>query len=185
MTILESPFFRSVAAITRAMEKALTYMLGLCVLVMVLLVFGNVVLRYGFNSGITISEEVARMSFVWLIFLGTVIAFRTKQHLGVNMLLDRLPIMSQKIIHILRQLIIMWVLWLLMQGGWDQMVIGVNTALPVTGWSQALFSGMVWFSAVAMFVLAIGDIAIAIMTPAERSYQYRFRTAVDHVDDAE
>lgn len=185
MTILDSPVFQSVAAITRTVEKTLTYVLGLCVLVMLLLVFGNVVLRYGFNSGITISEEVARMSFVWLIFLGTVIAFRTKQHLGVNMLLDRLPVMLQKIIHILRQLIIMWVLWLLMQGGWDQMVIGVNTALPVTGWSQALFSGMVWFSAVAMFVLAIGDIAISIMTPAQRSYQHRFRTAVDTVDDME
>lgn len=185
MTILEGPFFRSTVTLTHAIERVLTYVLGLCVLVMLLLVFGNVVLRYGFNSGITVSEEVARMSFVWLIFLGTVIAFRTKQHLGVNMLLDRMPVMAQKIIHILRQLIIMWVLWLLMEGGWDQMVIGVNTALPVTGWSQALFSGMVWFSAIAMFFLAIGDIAIAIMTPAERTFQYRFRTAVDTVDDME
>jgi len=185
MTILESPFFRSTVAMTHAIEKVLTYVLGLCVLVMLLLVFGNVVLRYGFNSGITVSEEVARLSFVWLIFLGTVIAFRTKQHLGINMLLDRLPVMSQKIIHILRQLIIMWVLWLLMEGGWDQMIIGVNTSLPVTGWSQALFSGMVWFSAIAMFLLAIGDIVVAIMTPAVRAYQYRFRTAVDSVDDME
>lgn len=185
MTILEGSFFRSTVTLTHAIEKVLTYVLGLCVLVMVLLVFGNVVLRYGFNSGITVSEEVARLSFVWLIFLGTVIAFRTKQHLGINMLLDRMPVMAQKIIHILRQLIIMWVLWLLMEGGWDQMVIGVNTSLPVTGWSQALFSGMVWFSAIAMFLLAIGDIFIAIMTPADRAYQYRFRTAVDTVDEME
>lgn len=185
MTILESPLFRSAVTVTHTVEKILTYVLGLCVLVMLLLVFGNVVLRYGFNSGITVSEEVARLSFVWLIFLGTVIAFRTKQHLGVNMLLERLPIMLQKIIHILRQLIIIWILWLLMDGGWDQMAIGVNTALPVTGWSQALFSGMVWFSAAAMFVLAIGDIAIAIMTPADRAYQYRFRTAVDNAEEIE
>lgn len=185
MTILESSFFRSTVTLTHAIEKVLTYVLGLCVLVMVLLVFGNVVLRYGFNSGITVSEEVARLSFVWLIFLGTVIAFRTKQHLGINMLLDRMPVMAQKIIHILRQLIIMWVLWLLMEGGWDQTIIGLNTSLPVTGWSQALFSGMVWFSAIAMFLLAIGDIFIAIMTPADRAYQYRFRTAVDTVDEME
>lgn len=185
MTILEGPFFRSTVNMTHAIEKILTYVLGFCVLAMLLLVFGNVVLRYGFNSGITVSEEVARLSFVWLIFLGTVIAFRTKQHLGINMLLDRMPVMAQKIIHILRQLIIMWVLWLLMEGGWDQMIIGINTSLPVTGWSQALFSGMVWFSAIAMFLLAIGDIAIALMTPADRAYQYRFRTAVDTVDDME
>ncbi len=185
MTLLQSPLFRSAVTVTHAVEKVLTYVLGLCVLVMLLLVFGNVVLRYGFNSGITVSEEVARMSFVWLIFLGTIIAFRTKQHLGVNMLLDRLPVMAQKIIHILRQLIIMWVLWLMIEGGWDQTIIGINNTLPVTGWSQALFSGMVWFSALAMFLLAIGDIAVALMTPADQVYAYRFRTAVDNVDDVE
>ncbi|MFX9664927.1 TRAP transporter small permease subunit, partial [Acinetobacter baumannii] len=33
---------------------------------MVVLVFGNVVLRYAFNSGLTMSEEVSRWLFVWL-----------------------------------------------------------------------------------------------------------------------
>lgn len=41
---------------------------------MVVMVFGNVVLRYGFNSGIVISEEVSRYFFVWLTFIGAVIA---------------------------------------------------------------------------------------------------------------
>ena len=40
----------------RAIEWLLVALLG----VMVVLVFGNVVLRYGFNSGITFSEEVSR-----------------------------------------------------------------------------------------------------------------------------
>ena len=33
--------------------------------IMVVLVFGNVVMRYGFNSGITLSEELSRWLFVW------------------------------------------------------------------------------------------------------------------------
>ena len=37
---------------------------------MVVLVFGNVVLRYAFNSGLTMSEEVSRWLFVWLTFMG-------------------------------------------------------------------------------------------------------------------
>ncbi|MEO5883317.1 MAG: TRAP transporter small permease subunit, partial [Caldimonas sp.] len=40
---------------------------------MVVLVFGNVVLRYGFNSGITASEELSRFLFVWLTFMGAVV----------------------------------------------------------------------------------------------------------------
>ena len=42
--------------------------------VMVILVFGNVVMRYGFNSGITMSEELSRWLFVWLTFLGAIVA---------------------------------------------------------------------------------------------------------------
>lgn len=35
---------------------------------MAILVFGNVVLRYAFNSGITWSEEMSRFLFVWMVF---------------------------------------------------------------------------------------------------------------------
>lgn len=41
----------------------------LCIITMVVLVFGNVVLRYGFNESILISEEISRWAFVWLTFL--------------------------------------------------------------------------------------------------------------------
>jgi hypothetical protein len=43
---------------------------------MVILVLGNVVLRYGFNLGITVSEEISRWLFVWLTFLGATLAMR-------------------------------------------------------------------------------------------------------------
>ena len=45
-----------------------------CLAGMVVLVFGNVVLRYGFNSGIVVSEEVSRWLLVWLTFLGAIVA---------------------------------------------------------------------------------------------------------------
>ena len=35
---------------------------------MLAMVFGNVVLRYAFNSGITVSEELSRWAFVWMIW---------------------------------------------------------------------------------------------------------------------
>ena len=56
---------------------------------MVVLVFGNVVLRYGFNSGIAVSEEVSRYLFIWLTFIGAVIAVHEHAHLGVDTLAQR------------------------------------------------------------------------------------------------
>ena len=57
---------------------------------MVILVFGNVVLRYGFNSGIAISEELSRWLLVWLTFLGAIVALREHAHLGVDTLVRAL-----------------------------------------------------------------------------------------------
>jgi TRAP-type C4-dicarboxylate transport system permease small subunit len=57
-----------------------------CLALMVVLVFGNVVLRYGFNSGITVSEELSRWLFVWMTFLGAVVAVKENAHLGTDML---------------------------------------------------------------------------------------------------
>jgi hypothetical protein len=49
-------FDRIVESLMRRLETAIGVILAL----MVVLVFGNVVLRYGFNSGITVSEELSR-----------------------------------------------------------------------------------------------------------------------------
>ena len=49
-------------ALIRFVEWVLVVMFG----IMAILVFGNVVLRYGFNSGIVFSEEVSRFLFMWL-----------------------------------------------------------------------------------------------------------------------
>ena len=76
--------------------KLLKVLIALFLAIMVVLVFGNVVLRYGFNSGITVSEEVSRWLFVWLTFLGAIIALREHGHLGVDMLVRRLPTVGKQ-----------------------------------------------------------------------------------------
>ena len=69
----------------RVLEAVIASLLAL----MVVLVFGNVVLRYGFNSGITVSEEVSRWLFIWMTFLGAIVALREHGHLGVDMVVQR------------------------------------------------------------------------------------------------
>jgi TRAP-type C4-dicarboxylate transport system permease small subunit len=77
--------------------------------VMVVLVFGNVVLRYGFNSGLTTSEELSRWLFVWLTFLGAIVAMKDGAHLGTDALVSRLPRRGQQVLflvgHVLMELV--------------------------------------------------------------------------------
>ena len=84
------------AAFVEGIFHLLKGLIALCLAVMVVLVFGNVVLRYAFNLGITVSEELSRWLFVWMTFLGAIIAMREHGHLGVDMLVSRLPPWGKK-----------------------------------------------------------------------------------------
>ena len=118
----------------RAVENLVALMLA----VMVVLVFGNVVLRYGFNSGILLSEEVSRWLFIWMTFLGALVALHERAHLGVDMVVGRLPPAGKKVCLLLSQLLMLYMLWLLLQGSIVQTRINWDVEAPVTGLSMAI-----------------------------------------------
>ena len=125
--------------VLRGYTRVLDALSGLCLAVMVVLVFGNVVLRYTLNSGITVSEELSRWLFVWLTFMGAVVALREHGHLGTDALVSRLPAMGKKACLVLAQLAMLYVSWLLLSGSWAQMLINRETEAPVTGASVGIF----------------------------------------------
>jgi TRAP-type C4-dicarboxylate transport system permease small subunit len=133
-------------------------LIALALAIMVVLVFGNVVLRYAFNSGITVSEEVSRWLFVWLTFLGAVVALRERAHLGSDMLVSRLGNTGKKVCLVLGQLLMLYIAYLLFMGSWQQAQINADVQAPVTGASVAIFyaSGVVF--AVSAGVIILDDL---------------------------
>src|SRR3569623_577183 len=78
------------------LDRLFSFLMVACLALMVVMVFGNVVLRYGFNSGFMMSEELSRWLFVWMTFLGSVCAMRRHTHLGTDSLVQRLPLAGKK-----------------------------------------------------------------------------------------
>jgi len=120
--------------------------MALLLAVMVVLVFGNVVLRYAFNSGITISEELSRWLFVWMTFLGAIVALRENGHLGTDMLVARLGRGGKRACLVVAQAAMLYVTWLLLTGAWAQVEINREVEAPVSGLSVGWFylSGVVF-----------------------------------------
>lgn len=52
---------------------------------------GNVFTRYAFNKPIVISNEIARYSYVAIIFLGAIFTMRADKHLSLDFFVSRLP----------------------------------------------------------------------------------------------
>jgi TRAP-type C4-dicarboxylate transport system permease small subunit len=113
---------------------------------MVVLVFGNVMLRYGFNSGITLSEELSRWLFVWMTFLGAIVALRKHEHLGTDMLIGRLGPKGKKICMGISQLLMMFICVLLFKGAYEQAVINwtSTSAVMEASLSWVYFPGIIF-----------------------------------------
>lgn len=136
--------------------RLLAWLMVLFLACMVVMVFGNVVMRYGFNSGITLSEELSRWLFVWMTFLGGVVALNERAHLGTDSLISRLPVIGRKLCLAASLGLMLYVCWLIYQGAWAQVKINWESTSAVMETSMAYFYGSgVVFAVLAAPVLVL------------------------------
>lgn len=115
----------------------LNWLIAMSLAVMVVLVFGNVVMRYAFNSGITLSEELSRWLFIWLTFMGAIIALKEHGHLGTDMLIGKLGPVGKKVCLGLSHVLMLFTCCLLFSGAYDQAMINWDTTSAVMEVSMA------------------------------------------------
>ncbi len=142
--------------------RLLNVLMALALAVMVVLVFGNVVLRYAFNSGITVSEEVSRWLFVWMTFLGAVVALKEHAHLGSDMLVSRLPTGGKKALLVVGHVLMLFFTWLIFSGSLQQARINYDVEAPVTGASMAIFYGAGVVFAVSAGIFLVYELWLAV-----------------------
>lgn len=122
---------------------------------MAIMVFVNVVMRYGFNSGLNVSEEMSRYFFVWLTFIGAVVAFREHSHLGIETFVMFLSRRGRIICMILSNLVIILCSAIFFWGTWKQFPINASMAAPVTGMSMIWVYGIGLFTGAGMVLIAL------------------------------
>jgi TRAP-type C4-dicarboxylate transport system permease small subunit len=145
----------------KTLDKYLTQAMNTIIVValamMVIMVFSNVVLRYVFNSGITVSEELARFCFLWLVFVGSVVAMRERAHLGVDSLIARLPRGGKVAFVLISNALMLWVCYLFFVGSWRQTVVGWGTLKPATGIPMAFHYGTGLVMSVGIGIILVGN----------------------------
>lgn len=128
-------------------------LMALALAIMVVLTFGNVVLRYVFNTGIDWAEELSRLMFVWLIFLGSILALRQRAHLGMEILQAALPPRLRRVSALISHVLILYGLWLFLVGSWDQTLIGLRTFSTVMHYPNALMASAGLVCSASMLVI--------------------------------
>jgi TRAP-type C4-dicarboxylate transport system permease small subunit len=134
--------------------------MALCLGVMALLVFINVVLRYGFGSGIAAAEELSRLLFVWMVFLGATAAYPAGEHMAftnlVALLRNRAAAFAA--MTVLIRLLVLLGCVLLAWGAWQQVVVGMGSRSVVLGYPTALLPLPALLASAAIGVMALVEL---------------------------
>lgn len=137
--------------------------MALCLAVMALAVFVNVVLRYGFGSGVAASEELSRLLFVWMVFIGATAAYPLGEHMAFTSLL--LPLRRRKtlilVIAALIRLAVVAAAGMVAWGAWQQVVVGLDSRSVVLGYSNALLPLPALISSALIAVMALWQLVRA------------------------
>lgn len=140
----------------RATEVLMALALG----VMALAVFVNVVLRYGFGSGIPASEELSRLLFVWMVFLGAAAAYPLGEHMAftslIGLLQNKPRVMAIATACI--RLLVIGACVLLARGAWQQVIVGMGSKSVVLGYPTALLPLPALLCSVAIGLVATWEL---------------------------
>ena len=124
-------------------------LLALMLAAMLVMVLVNVVMRYGFGTGISATEELSRTLFVWLTFSGAVLASYERAHLGVDTLVERLPHGGRVACAVISELVVLACCVLVFWGTWRQHEVNATNKSLTTGMP------LIWVFGVG-YVVSIG-----------------------------
>jgi C4-dicarboxylate transporter, DctQ subunit len=96
-------------------ETVIAVILGL----MTIITFINVVLRYGFNTGIIWGLEAVTFLFAWLVLFGVSYAVKVTAHLGVDAVINLFADGPRRALAVLAGIICIIYSVFLMKGAWD------------------------------------------------------------------
>jgi TRAP-type C4-dicarboxylate transport system permease small subunit len=149
-------------AIRRLWSAIDLIMAGLLV-AMIALVFANVVLRYGFSSGIRQAVELARLWFVWVVMLGAAAALRRNEHLAVAEFSEKFLPRAVPLLRRLCWAVVMVAVIMLFIGALNQTVANWGNLSSLTG----LPSGLFYLAGVVSAVLMAATAAVRLIDPMQ------------------
>ncbi len=135
-------------------------LMAACLGVMAVSVFINVVLRYGFGSGVAASEELSRLLFVWMVFIGATAAYPAGEHMAFTTLVAALQSKPRALacMTVLIRLLVVLACVLLGRGAWQQVVVGLDSTSVVLGYPSALLPLPAFLCSLSIGAMALWEL---------------------------
>jgi TRAP-type transport system small permease protein len=137
----------------------MVYLAKAMIIAMVLITFSNVVLRYGFNSGIIWSEEVSLLLAVWFIFIAMGLGVKQRLHISISLFdAARIPKWLDKALLRLRDIVLIVVGIVMLRSGASLTEITMKSIMPATQWPAGLLYAVLPVSSVVILYEAVTNL---------------------------
>lgn len=138
------------------LKKFLEYVSAIYLAAIVIIIFINVVLRYGFNKGISWTEEVTVDLFIWVIFIGAILAAWDKLHIKVEVFVSKMPQKIQKFCLIFGNIIVLIGFAIMVYGAYLLTVatnesVSSTTGIPASYINVALLISLIGMGIIVLF----------------------------------
>lgn len=135
----------------RLLESILVF----CMVIMFILIFTNVMLRFLINDSIDIAEELPRFLFIWMTFIGAILALKEGTHISVNIVVSRLPPRGKKICWVACQFLIFICGCYMLYGTWLQHEILRFNLSPVMMVSMLFVYGVSYLAGFCIALISL------------------------------
>ena len=143
------------SAVGKVLYNAAENVLFVLFATMVVVVFVNVVARYVFDNSIVSSEELARYTFVWASFLGAIFVLEENGHIGVDLVVEKLPPALRRIVLVFANVCMLVLAGMCTWYGYVLSEANFGWPSPATGIPYGYVSLIIPISFAAMFVILV------------------------------
>lgn len=122
-------FVRFIDKLSNLLKKAAEYVSCICMAMVVILLFSQVLMRVFVGTNFPWAEEIARLCMVWVAMLGIGILVREKNLISVDFLDPFFPKWFIKYREVLITILLVWLCSVLAYEGYHQAIFGQTTTM--------------------------------------------------------
>jgi TRAP-type transport system small permease protein len=130
-----------------AMKQTLEYIIGILLFLMSLATVFQVLARVVFQTSAVWTEELARLTFVWMVFLGAAVLIKEDGLIRVTSLTDRIGKRPAAVLRIITDLAILPLLVIITWGAWTNTRLNWNSFTPTMDWLRMGYVYLIIFIA--------------------------------------
>ncbi len=126
-------------------------------LLMILTTLANVLARYVFNSPFQWAEELARYSFIWVVFLGAAACTKKKRHIVIDGLVVAMPLRVQRLLAVLVDVVTLLMMAIILYFGCQLVAHGGQTTAELRIPKSVVYS-VIPVSAMLALLYSLADL---------------------------